>query len=101
MSLHKGQYFIFAMGDRKSNFQVYAVKAEGPVWTEVGSALFWVMPKTIKCSSVFVDEKHRRQGIATAIYRYASLACHTKKLVPSHNQTPMGKAFWKDLRERL
>ena len=45
-----------------------------------------------KGESLFVDERYRRQGIATMMYDFAKQVLG--KIYPSDAQTPQGKKFW-------
>lgn len=59
----------------------------------VGGALFTHRGEALSPEGVQVDPAHRRQGLASAMYAHAET--HTgKKIIPSHDQTPMGQALW-------
>ena len=52
----------------------------------------------VKAAMVHVPERLRRQGIGTAMYSYARQELGLN-IVPSDNQTDLGRAFWNKLHE--
>lgn len=52
----------------------------------------------VKAAFVYVPERLRRQGIGSAMYRYAREKLGLD-IVPSPNQTDMGKKFWTKVHE--
>lgn len=70
------------------------VRAHDPQGNVVGEALFnHHEDGTLEAEGVNVHPEHRRKGIASNIYNHAQ-AITGKKIRPSYDQTPAGKAFW-------
>lgn len=70
-------------------FHIYAAESEDPI----GFATFAADTKVVRCDGIEVDAAHRRQGIATAIYRLA--ACiFGAPVVPSPTLLNDGHLFW-------
>ena len=54
----------------------------------------------VKAAMVHVPERQRRQGIGTAMYRYARQELGLD-IVPSDSQTEHGRAFWNKVHENI
>ena len=63
-----------------------------------GAVIAWVnfeiVGDHLEAVDVNVDNKYRRQGIATAMYKFARELGNDIK--PSSKQRPLGRAFWSD-----
>lgn len=63
-----------------------------------GAVIAWVnfeiVDDHLEAIDVNVDNKYRRQGIATAMYKFARELGNDIK--PSAKQRPLGRAFWSD-----
>ena len=63
-----------------------------------GAVIAWVnfelVGDHLEAIDVNVDNQHRREGIATAMYKFARELGNDIK--PSSKQRPLGKAFWSD-----
>lgn len=81
-------------GQGEDPFDVVCLDKNGE---EIGHAeiFFYGPERLMMCSDVWVDELHRRKGIATAMYFFAeSLTGH--KMHPYPVQYEDGKKFWKN-----
>jgi ribosomal protein S18 acetylase RimI-like enzyme len=76
-------------GDVRS-FRVKCYDKEGVI---AGSTHIYQYPDHLKAAEVLVGHRHRRQGIAQAMYRQAEKYTGLK-MVPSGVMTPDGKALW-------
>lgn len=75
--------------------------AGNPVTQEIAYAKFsprGLFFKDLVADMIHVDGRYRRQGIATAIYKYAHSLGNTIK--PSMAQLPDGKRFWQGIQAR-
>ena len=82
--------------------EAHLISASSSEWSNVGS-LEW-NSKTGEINGIDVDEAHQRQGLATAMYRFAQDISEKRKSVvkPVHSQalTDEGYAWAKSLGEK-
>ena len=60
--------------------------------TQVGWVNFEIQDDHLEALDLYVDARHRRKGIATAMYRFAKELGND--IQPSKKQTGMGQKFW-------
>lgn len=68
-------------------------RQNGREGTIVATATFAATREAVRCDSVEVDKKHRRRGIATALYDLAARVFE-RPVEPSDNLSEDAKAFW-------
>jgi hypothetical protein len=59
---------------------------------QVGWVNFEIKDNHLEALDLYIDAKHRRRGIATAMYKFAKELGND--IAPSNKQTALGKAFW-------
>jgi GNAT superfamily N-acetyltransferase len=69
------------------------VTAHAPTGEVVGDTLLAHKGGNLVAEGVQVHPEHRRKGIASAMYNHAQ-SVTGKTMMPSHDQTPMGRALW-------
>jgi len=60
--------------------------------TKIGWVNFEIIDDHLEALDLFVEPKHRRKGLASAMYKFAVELGNDVK--PSSKQTALGKGFW-------
>jgi len=59
---------------------------------KIGWVNFEIVEDHLEALDLYIDPKHRRKGLATAMYKFAKSLGND--IMPSSKQTALGKAFW-------
>lgn len=70
----------------------FRIEAKTPKGVTIGWVNFENIDGNLEALDLSVQEKHRRKGIASEMYKFARSLGNTIK--PSSKQTGMGKKFW-------
>lgn len=83
-------YFRYGQkpGEPSDQFRIEARKGR----VMVGWVNFENIDDNLEALDLHIDPKHRRKGIATAMYKFAKELGNS--ISPSSKQTAMGKLFW-------
>jgi GNAT superfamily N-acetyltransferase len=83
----------YVPGGRGRESSTFTIKAFTQSGKQVGWVNFEEINSSLEAVDLVVDPAHRRQGIATELYRFAKELGNS--ISPSSKQTPDGKAFWR------
>lgn len=79
----------------------YVFHIEHPKYGNVGQVVFTINPKTGNLNPIpYIDEKHRRKGLATEIYKKAEKELGLKVEIGS-KQTPDAKKLWESFSNNI